>query len=149
MTPPGTNSVKIHGGGVIDGGGSFWWTLFHAHKLKSGRPRLIELFNTTNIDIGDITLRNSGLWTLHPVYSSDVWVHNVTILAPPDSPNTDVSVLFLCGALIIDNLCRALIQTQAQMFSSRIAPYHVATTTLQSNLALISMVVQSACQAET
>lgn len=45
--------------------------------------------NSTDIEVTNVTLRNSGMWTLHPVYCSRVWIHHVRIEAPSSSPNTD------------------------------------------------------------
>eukprot|EP00040_Diaphanoeca_grandis_P008736 m.46253 g.46253 ORF g.46253 m.46253 type:complete len:440 (-) comp20183_c0_seq3:233-1552(-) len=78
-------NVSISGGGVIDGQGDFWWK----RNNKDERPHLLELFKCNGVEIGNITLRNSPFWTLHPVYSSNVWIHHVNIDAPADSPNTD------------------------------------------------------------
>jgi polygalacturonase len=95
MSPSGTHDIKITGGGIIDGAGSYWW---HKHQTSTspdctanriGRPRLVELYNTSRIEVAHIRLQNSGFWTLHPVYSSDIWIHDVTVWAPASSPNTD------------------------------------------------------------
>ncbi|KAJ1447570.1 pectin lyase fold/virulence factor [Pelagophyceae sp. CCMP2097] len=83
----GAREVRITGGGTIDGGGAFWWDLGAAQT--AGRPRLIELYNCTDVEVGNVTLRDAGFWTLHAVYSRRVWLHDLVIRAPPDSPNTD------------------------------------------------------------
>eukprot|EP00268_Persea_americana_P035248 TRINITY_DN347_c0_g2_i3.p1 TRINITY_DN347_c0_g2~~TRINITY_DN347_c0_g2_i3.p1 ORF type:complete len:291 (-),score=51.07 TRINITY_DN347_c0_g2_i3:268-1140(-) len=44
---------------------------------------------STGVVISSITFLNSPFWTVHPVYCSHVYIHNITILAPLDSPNTD------------------------------------------------------------
>ena len=89
MTEPGAARVKILGTGAIDGGGAFWWDLYARKALEHGRPRLIELYNASDVEVGQLTLRDSGFWTLHPVYSNRVWLHDLRISAPADSPNTD------------------------------------------------------------
>eukprot|EP00051_Salpingoeca_urceolata_P007327 m.96644 g.96644 ORF g.96644 m.96644 type:complete len:438 (-) comp15198_c0_seq1:125-1438(-) len=89
MSPPGTVNIRITGGGTINGGGRYWWDLFRKKELKVGRPRLIELYNTSGIEVDNVRLVDSGFWTLHPVYSRDVHIHDLHILAPVDSPNTD------------------------------------------------------------
>jgi len=73
----------------IDGNGKYWWDLHKSKHLKIGRPRLVELFNCSGVEVGGVTLKNSGFWTLHPVYSRNVWIHDLNITAPGDSPNTD------------------------------------------------------------
>ncbi|XP_031389840.1 probable polygalacturonase [Punica granatum] len=88
----GTNltDVIITGmNGTIDGQGEIWWTKFHEGKLRYTRPHLIEIMHSNNIQISHLTLLNSPFWTLHPVYSSDVIIQRITILAPVKSPNTD------------------------------------------------------------
>ncbi|KAJ6796254.1 putative polygalacturonase [Iris pallida] len=44
---------------------------------------------STGVVISNLTFTNSPFWAIHPVYCSYVHIKNVTILAPPDSPNTD------------------------------------------------------------
>eukprot|EP01012_Entosiphon_sulcatum_P020697 TRINITY_DN25586_c0_g3_i2.p1 TRINITY_DN25586_c0_g3~~TRINITY_DN25586_c0_g3_i2.p1 ORF type:complete len:259 (-),score=36.69 TRINITY_DN25586_c0_g3_i2:532-1308(-) len=82
-------NVTITGGGVIDGQGSYWWNLFHNKQLQCGRPRLVEWYGCSNVEMHHITVANPGFWTLHPIYCTDVWIHHVTISNPADSPNTD------------------------------------------------------------
>ncbi|CAN4111545.1 unnamed protein product [Withania somnifera] len=59
------------------------------NKLKYTRPYLIELMHSNNIQISNLTLVNSPSWNIHPVYSSNIIIQDVTILAPVTSPNTD------------------------------------------------------------
>ncbi|XP_059651364.1 probable polygalacturonase [Cornus florida] len=88
----GTNltDVVITGdNGTIDGQGAFWWQQFHGKKLKYTRPYLIEIMHSDTIQISNLTLVNSPSWNVHPVYSSNILVQSITILAPITSPNTD------------------------------------------------------------
>ncbi|KAL3381411.1 hypothetical protein AABB24_001493, partial [Solanum stoloniferum] len=88
----GTNltDVIITGeNGTIDGQGALWWQQFHMNKLKYTRPYLIELMHSNKIQISNLTLLNSPSWNIHPVYSSDIIIQGITILAPVTSPNTD------------------------------------------------------------
>ncbi|KAM3344622.1 putative polygalacturonase isoform X1 [Capsicum galapagoense] len=88
----GTNltDVIITGeNGTIDGQGELWWLKFHSKKLKYTRPYLIEIMHSDNIQISNLTLVNSPSWNIHPVYSSNIIVQGITILAPIKSPNTD------------------------------------------------------------
>ncbi|CAN6192147.1 unnamed protein product [Urochloa humidicola] len=75
--------------GTIDGQGAMWWSKFHQNKLKYTRGYLIELMWSETIFISNVTLLNSPAWNIHPVYSSNIVVQGVTILAPTRSPNTD------------------------------------------------------------
>ncbi|XP_047954381.1 probable polygalacturonase [Salvia hispanica] len=88
----GTNltDVVITGeNGTIDGQGGVWWQQFHKKKLKYTRPYLIEIMHSHKIQISNLTFLNSPSWNLHPVYSSDIIIKGITILAPVTSPNTD------------------------------------------------------------
>lgn len=75
--------------GTIDGQGIVWWDWFHKKTLNYTRPHLVELMYSTGVVISNLTFSNSPFWAIHPVYCSYVHIKNVTILAPPDSPNTD------------------------------------------------------------
>lgn len=89
MVPPGADSVRIIGGGTLHGGGAWWWEARSKNRLKAGRPHLVEIYNATNVELADVRLVDSGFWTLHPVYSRGVHIHDVSIEAPASSPNTD------------------------------------------------------------
>ncbi|KAM2227710.1 hypothetical protein ACFXTI_014488 [Malus domestica] len=88
----GTNltDVVITGdNGTIDGQGAVWWQKFKKGQLNYTRPYLIEIMYSENIQISNLTLVNSPSWNVHPIYSSNVLVQGITILAPVTSPNTD------------------------------------------------------------
>ncbi|KAJ9468202.1 putative polygalacturonase [Diplonema papillatum] len=82
-------NITIRGPGSIDGGGEFWWPQHKNNSLVNGRPKLIELINTTDIEITGVTLQNPAFWTLHPVYCKNVWIHHIRINNPADIGNTD------------------------------------------------------------
>ena len=82
-----SRQVAIRGRGTIDGSGAWWWD--RRKSLKLGRPHLIEFYNTTGVEVTGLTLKDSAFWTVHPVYSSHVHVHGVTIRAPLYAPNVD------------------------------------------------------------
>ncbi|KAA8516084.1 hypothetical protein F0562_019263 [Nyssa sinensis] len=84
-----TDVVVTGDNGTIDGQGAFWWQQFHRKKIKYTRPYLIEIMHSDNIQISNLTLVNSPSWNIHPVYSSNIIVQGITILAPITSPNTD------------------------------------------------------------
>ncbi|XP_028773229.1 probable polygalacturonase [Neltuma alba] len=84
-----TDVVITGNNGTIDGQGSYWWDKFHQGKLKVTRPYLIEIMYSDQIQISDLTLLNSPSWFVHPIYSSNVIIQRLTIIAPIDSPNTD------------------------------------------------------------
>ncbi|XP_011099733.1 probable polygalacturonase isoform X2 [Sesamum indicum] len=84
-----TNVVITGHNGTIDGQGKMWWDLWWNKTLECTRGHLVELINSHNILISNLTFRNSPFWTVHPVYSSNVVIKDMTILAPLQAPNTD------------------------------------------------------------
>ncbi|KAL2498589.1 Pectin lyase-like superfamily protein [Abeliophyllum distichum] len=84
-----TNVVITGNNGTIDGQGKMWWDLWWNRTLKHTRGHLVELINSNNILISNLTFLNSPFWTVHPVYCSNVVIKDMTILAPLNAPNTD------------------------------------------------------------
>ncbi|XP_058105652.1 probable polygalacturonase [Magnolia sinica] len=84
-----TDVVITGDNGTIDGQGALWWQKFHSKKLKYTRGYLIELMYSNQILISNLQLINSPSWNVHPVYSSNIIVKGITIIAPVRSPNTD------------------------------------------------------------
>lgn len=82
-------NIAITGRGTIDGQGAFWWNLLRQNRLAYPRPQLIRLIHCSNILVEGVTLTNSPSWTFNPVRSENITVDKVTIINPPDSPNTD------------------------------------------------------------
>ncbi|GMI95542.1 hypothetical protein like AT4G23820 [Hibiscus trionum] len=86
----GLQDVVITGeNGTIDGQGDIWWNMWRQRTLQFTRPNLVEFVNSKDIVISNVVFRDSPFWNIHPVYCSNVVIRNITILAPPDSPNTD------------------------------------------------------------
>ncbi len=95
-------NIAITGAGTIDGnapagswsgwggGGSDWTRLqqqgrdnvpVSQRNYGSGtqlRPNMIGLYRCTNVLVEGVNLRNPAMWTLHPVYCTNVTVRNVT-----------------------------------------------------------------------
>lgn len=84
-----TDVVITGDNGTIDGQGSVWWNWFHSGTLDYTRPHMVELMDSKDVLISNLTFLNSPFWNIHPVYCSQVVIQNVTIIAPLDSPNTD------------------------------------------------------------
>lgn len=85
----GLKNIAVVGRGTIDGRGAIWWQKHRAQTLDAPRPRLISFTNCSNALIEGVTLTNSPAWTINPVRCENVTVDKVTIVNPPDSPNTD------------------------------------------------------------
>jgi polygalacturonase len=84
--------VKIIGEGTIDGDGSYWWKSYWdlrkiyepkglrwAADYDAKRPRLMQVFDSSDVKIDGLELERSGFWTVHICYSEDVTVDHVTI----------------------------------------------------------------------
>ncbi|KAK2985880.1 hypothetical protein RJ640_008704 [Escallonia rubra] len=84
-----TNVVITGQNGTIDGQGKMWWELWWNRTLEHTRGHLLELMNSHNILISNLTFLNSPFWTLHPIYCSNVVIKDMTVLAPLNAPNTD------------------------------------------------------------
>ncbi|KAH7372572.1 hypothetical protein KP509_17G011000 [Ceratopteris richardii] len=98
--PGGRHISLIHGSnlsdiiitgdnGTIDGQGQVWWELHANGSLDYTRGHLLELMNSRDVVISNLTFINSPFWTIHPVYCRNVLINYLTILAPFESPNTD------------------------------------------------------------
>ncbi|MCO5561425.1 hypothetical protein L7F22_015046 [Adiantum nelumboides] len=75
--------------GTVDGQGEMWWNMHAKGKLDYTRGHLLELMHCQNVIISNLTFKTSPFWTIHPVYSSNVLIQNLTIFAPVESFNTD------------------------------------------------------------
>lgn len=74
--------------GTIDGQGSVWWDWFTSHSLNYSRPHIVEFISSEKILISNITLINAPAYNIHPVYCSNVHIHNISVFAPQGSPHT-------------------------------------------------------------
>jgi polygalacturonase len=50
---------------------------------------LVQLYNTIDVVVYNIHLKDSPMWNLHLANTTNVHIYNVNITAPPDSHNTD------------------------------------------------------------
>ena len=84
-------NLRITGCGKIDGRGQPWWDAiqFNRSLLRAGRPNLIQIVNSSGIEIDSVTLQDAAFWTLHPVLSQSIHIHHITIRAPLYAPNVD------------------------------------------------------------
>lgn len=67
------------------------------------RPPAIQFYKCRNVAIRDITVINSPFWTIHPVYCSNLEISGVTIINPPDAPNTDGIDIDSCEGVLIQD----------------------------------------------
>ncbi|HEY1756504.1 MAG TPA: glycoside hydrolase family 28 protein [Bryobacteraceae bacterium] len=87
------SGVVISGKGVIDGDGKMWWDKYWKMRREDyeprglrwavdydcQRPRLIQIYKSSGVDLSGLTLKRSGFWTVHICYSSGVKVDGLTI----------------------------------------------------------------------
>jgi polygalacturonase len=102
-------NIAITGEGVIDGQGESWWA--QARTVRNAgvmgvhpRPRLIVFDHCKHVRVEGVTIQNSPFWQLVPYYCDDVVIHNIRVLAPPHSPNTDAVDPFSSSNVHIDHL---------------------------------------------
>ncbi|CAL5093137.1 unnamed protein product [Urochloa decumbens] len=89
--------------GIIDGQGSKWWNWLRSNKLNYSRPHLVEFVDSEQIVISNITFLNSPAWSIHPVYCSNVVVHNTTIQTSLDAPLNHGIVPDSCSNMCIED----------------------------------------------
>lgn len=94
VTGKNLTDVALVGPGVIDGAGAKWWVPAEEARRKVRgftlpRPNLIVLTGCKNVRLENLTLQNSPKFHFVPADCDGVLVSNVTVLAPPRSPNTD------------------------------------------------------------
>lgn len=85
----GLQNVAVTGRGTIDGAGEWWWKNRNTLSPRDVRPTLIRFVDCRNVRIEGITATNSPSWTITPLACDNVSVCGVTVINPPDSPNTD------------------------------------------------------------
>ena len=68
------------------------------------RPPFIQLFDSKNILIEDITVRNSPFWNINPVFCENVEIRGVKIRAPSKMRNTDGIDPDSCKDVLISNV---------------------------------------------
>ncbi len=86
--------VTIDGKGAIDGSGARWWRDFLTHDKQKRqtnpsdpwvtRPHLLEIYGSDRVKLLNVTFMNSPFWTVHPVYSSNVFAAGINISNPVD-----------------------------------------------------------------
>ena len=83
MMATNVHDITVRGSGSIDGQGMWWWGLSNqtiSHNPNPyGRPRLIEFYNCTRVEMSGITVMNSPFWTVNFYNSSIVHAHHLTI----------------------------------------------------------------------
>ena len=82
--------IKITGEGVIDCNASSgdWYENYRVMRT-AWRPRGVLLNNCNNILLHGITVKNTPSWNIHPYFSRDIKLYDLTLENRPDMPTTD------------------------------------------------------------
>lgn len=110
----GLDGFTISGKGTLNGNGLRFWKAFWKRRewnpkctnMDEMRPRIIYISNSKNIQIEDITVKNSPFWSTHYYKSEFVKLLNLTILAPKapvKAPSTDAVDIDACTNFLIKN----------------------------------------------
>lgn len=118
-------NVSISGKGTLDGQGKEWlkWKdiqkgdarrlyrmasdnvpveeRIFAQKGDALRPFFVEFVNCKNIQLLDFTLKNSPMWSVHPLYSENVLIRGIQIIT--DGHNNDGIVIDSSKYVLVDN----------------------------------------------
>jgi PelA/Pel-15E family pectate lyase len=118
------SDVKIYGEGTIDGNGKVFWDRFQAIRgdyearglrwaadYDAQRPRLIQVYNSSRIELGNgpqgepLHLTRSGFWTVQVVYSHDVKVSGISVRNNVDGkgPSTDGVDIDSSHTVLVEN----------------------------------------------
>jgi polygalacturonase len=120
---PHVKNMAITGSGILHGHGRWWWRwarnndkgdrveaskvpLDERRYAKGGgregmRPTFIVPWKAKNILIEGITLKESPMWNVHPVYSENIIVRGITVRSL-ESPNGDGIVPDSCKNVLIE-----------------------------------------------
>ncbi|XP_028051472.1 probable polygalacturonase At3g15720 [Camellia sinensis] len=86
------NGLYIYGSGTINAQGTKWWgssNVNHTRKYHGSKPTGFVIAHSNHVHISDLTFINSPQMHMALERSTWVYVYNLTITAPGDSPNTD------------------------------------------------------------
>ncbi|KAG8379584.1 hypothetical protein BUALT_Bualt07G0104100 [Buddleja alternifolia] len=133
--------------GTINGQGQTWWTKYRNKLLNHTRGPLVQLMWSRDIQISDVTLRDSPFWTLHPYDCQNITIRNVTILAPlSDAPNTDGIDPDSCENMLIED-CYISVGDDAIAIKSGWDQYGIAYARPSTNILIRNVIVRSTISA--
>ena len=116
-------NAAVTGKGYLEGNGPEWWKwaknltgrdilYFDRRPVEERvygtpelalRPMFLQILESKNILISDITLHDSPCWTVHPIWCEDVIVRGVTVMNPTVSPNTDAVNIESCNRALVED----------------------------------------------
>jgi polygalacturonase len=92
------HDVMISGSGTFDGQGQGWWAAVRAHRDPwtgqpvtgaNRRPHILSFIDCRRIRVEGVHFQNSPMYNMTITGGRDSTVDGVSILNPPDTPNTD------------------------------------------------------------
>lgn len=81
--------LRLSGEGTIDGQGEAWWQAFRYNILSLRRPQLILLNRCERVEIAGLHFLNPPNCHLSLRLCRSVYLHDLELNAPDNSPNTD------------------------------------------------------------
>jgi polygalacturonase len=108
----GVNGFTISGHGTIDGNGLKFWEAFWQRRkenpqctnLEVSRPRLVFIWNSNDVQVQDVKLKNAGFWSSHYYKCENLKILDVHISSPHEpvkAPSTDAIDLDVCSNVLI------------------------------------------------
>ncbi|MBN2063801.1 MAG: right-handed parallel beta-helix repeat-containing protein [Sedimentisphaerales bacterium] len=108
------DNLHIYGQGTINGDGLIYWQAFWQRRaenkdctnLEVHRPRMFYINNSDNILIENLTLKDSGFWTLHIFKCDFATIRNLNISSqfePVPAPSTDGIDIDSCRNVTVSN----------------------------------------------
>ncbi|GMY06442.1 probable polygalacturonase At3g15720 [Fagus crenata] len=83
------DGLTINGGGQIDGQGSVWWNACTDKKHCDDRPTALHFQNCNGLQLSKLSHLNSPKNHISISGCNNVYISDLRIFAPEDSPNTD------------------------------------------------------------
>ncbi|HEU4959430.1 MAG TPA: glycosyl hydrolase family 28 protein [Sphingomonas sp.] len=81
------DGIAITGGGRLVGNPTIASRVDRATGLRN--PALIELVNCNGVDIGGIATQQNAMWSIHPLFCSDVRFHDMVVNGGADGIDVD------------------------------------------------------------
>jgi len=73
------SDVTLTGGGILDGGGGIWREMCDGACSLPQRPYMLHFEGMSRTHLHNLRVQNSGFWTIHFQYSSDIVVENMSV----------------------------------------------------------------------
>ncbi|MDE7083821.1 MAG: glycoside hydrolase family 28 protein [Clostridia bacterium] len=90
ITAYSRTNLKIIGEGVIDGNATAGdWYVNHRVKRVAWRPRGVFFNRCKGVLMQGVTVTNTPSWNIHPYFSENIKLYDLTLTNPPSMPTTD------------------------------------------------------------